>query len=106
MDTGRTPPQPCHCDQAAPPLPSESVSAMGAGRREGGQRQLRQHHRRDPAALTVDEELRVALAIFMAVSTLFEDIQRSTDPIVRSSFSEEDLPSNLIGFYVEAICDA
>lgn len=52
--------------------------------------------------LTPDEELRVALAIFMAVSTAFEQTQSSTDFIAGSSFSEEDLPSNLIGFYVAA----
>jgi outer membrane protein OmpA-like peptidoglycan-associated protein len=49
--------------------------------------------------LTPDEELRVALAIFMAVSTAFEETQSATEFIAASSFSEEDLPSNLIGFY-------
>jgi outer membrane protein OmpA-like peptidoglycan-associated protein len=49
--------------------------------------------------LTPDEELRVALAIFMAVSTAFEETQSATQFVAASSFSEEDLPSNLIGFY-------
>src|SRR5262245_37407260 len=30
---------------------------------------------------------------------LFETLQKSTDPIAKSSFSEEDLPSNTLGFY-------
>jgi outer membrane protein OmpA-like peptidoglycan-associated protein len=99
------------------PLPSESVSAMERAGAKGVSVNFASVTAEILRPLTVDEELRVALAIFMAVSTIFEDIQRSTDPIVRSSFSEEDLPSNLIGFYVEArglnfrpdveaICDA
>lgn len=35
----------------------------------------------------------------MAVSTAFEETQSATEFIAASSFSEEDLPSNLIGFY-------
>ncbi|MFF1696521.1 DUF4157 domain-containing protein [Streptomyces sp. NPDC058257] len=52
--------------------------------------------------LTPDQVLRVSLAIFMAVSTVFEETQGSTDFLTGSSFSEEDLPSNLISFYVAA----
>ncbi|MFJ9036635.1 DUF4157 domain-containing protein [Streptomyces sp. NPDC102406] len=52
--------------------------------------------------LTPDQVLRVSLAIFMAVSTVFEETQASTDFLTGSSFSEEDLPSNLISFYVAA----
>ena len=61
----------------------------------------------------------VALWIFQNLSMLFEREQAWTERIGRSSFSEEDLPSNLIGFYmavmgvkpgdvratVEPICD-
>jgi outer membrane protein OmpA-like peptidoglycan-associated protein len=99
------------------PLPPQSVSAM----EQAGKWDVTVNFATVTAEilrpLAVDEELRVALSIFMAVSTAFEEVQRSTDPIVRSSFSEEDLPSNLIGFYVAArgldlradigpICDA
>jgi outer membrane protein OmpA-like peptidoglycan-associated protein len=52
--------------------------------------------------LTPDEELSVALGIFQLVSTAFETAQFSTNVLARSAFSEEDLPSNLIGFYKAA----
>jgi outer membrane protein OmpA-like peptidoglycan-associated protein len=66
--------------------------------------------------LSPDEELSVSMGIFVRVSWAFEETQFSTDWIVDSSFSEEDLPSNLLGFYraarglsradVEKACDA
>ncbi|GAA0879198.1 hypothetical protein GCM10009119_21660 [Algoriphagus jejuensis] len=65
--------------------------------------------------LTSDEVLQVALRIFMLQSLGFEALQNWTDSIGSSSFSEEDLSSNLIAFYmaarsfnrsnVETICD-
>jgi hypothetical protein len=51
------------------------------------------------APLTADQELAVALGIFRFTSEVFETLQKSTDPIAKSSFSEEDLPSNTLGFY-------
>ncbi len=66
--------------------------------------------------LSPDEELRVALAIFTDTSVAFELSQQATEAAVASSFSEEDLPSDLLGFYraaqglsradVEKACDA
>lgn len=66
--------------------------------------------------LTPDEELQVALGLFVRTSWAFEESQFATDWAVQSSFSEEDLPSNLLGFYraanglsnpdVGKICDA
>jgi hypothetical protein len=65
--------------------------------------------------LTADEVLQVALRIYMLQSLGFEALQNWTDSIGSSSFSEEDLTSNLIAFYmaassfnrsnVETICD-
>lgn len=49
--------------------------------------------------LSADEVLSVALSIFKRLSIVFETQQRWTQLIGRSSFSQEDLPSNLIGFY-------
>jgi hypothetical protein len=46
------------------------------------------------------EILRVALSIFMLQSVGFEALQAWTQLIGQSSFSEEDLPSNMIGFYM------
>ncbi|MFS0518431.1 DUF4157 domain-containing protein [Nostoc sp. UIC 10607] len=67
-------------------------------------------------SLSETEVLQVALGIFMFQSYVFESLQSWTDRIKKSSFSEEDLPSNLIGFYraaygysqddVRQICDA
>jgi hypothetical protein len=67
-------------------------------------------------ALSEEEVLRVALRIFMEQSERFESAQSWTDWIGQSSFSEEDLPSNLLGFYqaargfdrqdIETYCDA
>jgi hypothetical protein len=50
-------------------------------------------------SLTESEILSVALGIFMAQSFSFETLQGWTDAIAGSSFSEEDLTSNLISFY-------
>lgn len=66
-------------------------------------------------ALNADEILSVALRIFMLQSLGFEQNQQSTELVGKSSFSEEDLPSNLISFYraargfdrgqIESLCD-
>ncbi|MBP2326988.1 hypothetical protein JOF56_007373 [Kibdelosporangium banguiense] len=53
-------------------------------------------------ALSADEVLQVSLAIFKQLSLAFETQQQWTDLIGSSSFSQEDLPSNLIGFYMAA----
>lgn len=54
-------------------------------------------------SLSEDEVLSVALTIFAAQSTVFEHLQAWRDVIPfappSSKFAEEDLPSNLIGFY-------
>lgn len=50
-------------------------------------------------ALSPDEILSVALSIFKELSMVFETQQRWTQLVGRSSFAQEDLPSNLIGFY-------
>jgi hypothetical protein len=52
--------------------------------------------------LSDPEILSVALRIFMLQSLGFEALQNWTDSIASSSFSEEDLPSNLIAFYMGA----
>lgn len=67
-------------------------------------------------ALNADEVLSVALRIFMLQSLGFEALQLWTESVGSSSFSEEDLPSNMISFYraarsfdrphIESICDA
>lgn len=67
-------------------------------------------------SLSEDEVRKVALSVFMIQSQAFESLQGWTDVIAGSSFSEEDLPSNLISFYraaegyssveVREICDA
>lgn len=67
-------------------------------------------------ALSEEEILSVALRIFMDQSQTFEGLQAWTDWVGESSFSEEDLASNLIGFYraargygrddINSICDA
>ncbi len=49
-------------------------------------------------SLSEDEVLSVALEIFKQVALKFETAQQ-TFPSTGSSFSEEDLPSDLIGFY-------
>jgi hypothetical protein len=49
--------------------------------------------------LTADEVLSVALAIYRLVSMAFEFGQGWTQLVGQSSFSEEDLPSNILGFY-------
>ena len=50
-------------------------------------------------SLNETEVLEVALGIFVLQSHVFESLQQWSDEIKKSSFSEEDLPSNLIGFY-------
>jgi hypothetical protein len=52
--------------------------------------------------LSADEVLSVSLRMFMLQSMGFEALQSWTDSIGESSFSEEDLPSNLIAFYMAA----
>lgn len=49
--------------------------------------------------LSEDQILSVALRIFMLQSIGFEGLQAWTNAIGSSSFSEEDLPSNIISFY-------
>jgi hypothetical protein len=53
-------------------------------------------------ALSNDEVLAVALSIFKKLSIVFETQQAWTDLIGQSSFAQEDLPSNLISFYMAA----
>jgi len=52
--------------------------------------------------LSANEIKSVALSIFKKISIVFEMQQRWTQIVGRSSFSQEDLPSNLIGFYMNA----
>jgi hypothetical protein len=66
--------------------------------------------------LSPDEVLAVSLSMFKNLSLIFEVQQGWTDWFSGSSFSQEDLPSNLIGFYraargytkddIKRICDA
>lgn len=52
--------------------------------------------------LTVDEKKSVALAIFVQISLRFEQLQLFAESlgIGKSGFSQEDLVSDLIGFYI------
>lgn len=52
--------------------------------------------------LSLDEKRSVALAIFMEVSIKFENLQRIAGffGVTQSGYSQEDLVSNLIGFYI------
>lgn len=50
-------------------------------------------------ALSPAEVNRVALTLFQYASVAFETQQQSTDWMASSSFSEEDMPSNILGFY-------
>jgi hypothetical protein len=49
--------------------------------------------------LSGDEVLSVALSIFQLTSKAFEFAQGWTELVGHSSYSEEDLPSNILGFY-------
>lgn len=53
-------------------------------------------------SLNILQKKQVALSIFMEVSTLFEEFQKMLGSIrlTDSGFSQEDLVSNLIGFYI------
>ncbi len=53
--------------------------------------------------LSSQEVLSVALSIFKRLSLVFETLQEWTDIAGHSFFSQEDLPSNLIGFYRAAM---
>lgn len=53
--------------------------------------------------LSISERQAVALSIFMEVSLGFESIQEKYSLFTNSGYSEEDLVSNLIGFYVEVL---
>ena len=53
--------------------------------------------------LNESEVRRVALRLLMLQSNEFEEMQSWTDMLKSSSFSEEDLPSNVIGFYRAAM---
>jgi hypothetical protein len=50
--------------------------------------------------LTTQEKKRVALAIMKEVSLSFEDLQQAFSLISSSGYSQEDLVSNLISFYI------
>jgi outer membrane protein OmpA-like peptidoglycan-associated protein len=50
-------------------------------------------------SLNEEEILSVALSVFAQLELAFEGVQKTTDKIKSSSFSEEDLPSDLISFY-------
>lgn len=50
--------------------------------------------------LTLKQKQQVALAIMMEVSLRFERLQLSFPAITDSGFSQEDLVSNLIGYYI------
>ncbi|OMH31857.1 hypothetical protein BGP75_16205 [Motiliproteus sp. MSK22-1] len=50
--------------------------------------------------LTIEQKKRVALSIFMEVSHRFENFQTVLSFATDSGFSQEDLISNLIGFYI------
>jgi hypothetical protein len=50
--------------------------------------------------LSLSQKRSVALAIFMEVSLGFESLQASMSLLTDSGFSQEDLVSNLIGFYI------
>lgn len=51
--------------------------------------------------LTLKEKKTVALAIFKEVSVKFETVQNTImSPVTNSGFSQEDLVSDLIGFYI------
>ncbi len=50
--------------------------------------------------LSLNAKRSVALSIFMEVSMGFENLQSSLSAVTDSGFSEEDLVSDLIGFYV------
>ena len=52
--------------------------------------------------LADDEVVEVALSLFKRISMAFETQQAWTDLVGSSSFSQEDLPSNLIAFYMAA----
>lgn len=66
--------------------------------------------------LSGSEVLAVALHAFKTLSRVFETQQQWTDLLGQSSFAQEDLPSNLIGFYraawgytdddIRGFCDA
>ena len=53
-------------------------------------------------ALSDAEVVSVSLSLFKTLSIMFETQQRATDWLRESSFAQEDLPSNLIGFYMAA----
>jgi len=50
--------------------------------------------------LNQSQKKRVALAIFMEVSHRFEDLQSSFSFVTDSGYSQDDLVSNLLGFYI------
>lgn len=50
--------------------------------------------------LSFEQKKQVALAIFMEVSLRFESFQQVLSPVTDSGYSQEDLVSNLIGFYI------
>ncbi|WP_225984801.1 hypothetical protein [Noviherbaspirillum aerium] len=53
--------------------------------------------------LSINEKQSIALSIFMEVSLGFEGVQERYSLFTNSGYSEEDLVSNLVGFYVEVL---
>ncbi len=54
-------------------------------------------------SLSLSQKQSVALSIFMEVSYGFENLQHGMSLFTNSGFSEEDLVSNLVGFYVQVL---
>lgn len=52
-------------------------------------------------SLTEEEAKSITLSVFKQTSINFEKSQKKTDFIKQSSFAEEDLPSNILNYYVE-----
>lgn len=50
--------------------------------------------------LSLEQKKQVALTIFMEISLRFESFQKLLNPVTDSGYSQEDLVSNLIGFYI------
>ncbi|MFC7516209.1 hypothetical protein ACFQUU_14445 [Herbaspirillum sp. GCM10030257] len=53
--------------------------------------------------LSIAQKQSVALSIFMEVSLGFESMQEQYSWLTNSGYSEEDLVSNLVGFYIEVL---
>ncbi|WP_182417455.1 hypothetical protein [Bartonella sp. HY038] len=73
---------------------------MGANFYKFRPRILRQQEYLVRYGLTIEQKKRVAISIFMEISKRFEDLQGYVPLSRDSSFSKEDLVSNIIGFYI------